>query len=151
MDTRVQLTTHIDQDFHAKNEIPITVARYCQSVRNQYLKSNLHGERFIRIDCEGDDPVPKKIMRVAAGLRAFEKTPSLSPDAFDSVDLLEGLDFLTVLLNEQKDEHEAVRSLRDWLAKHRRGRGSRSPMTPDQLLLLCEIFLIEQPLQLSVP
>jgi len=136
-----QLTTFVDDDFHAKNSSLVKLCQYCQFIRNQYLKSNCHGEEFLVADT-GDDPVPKKIMRCAAACAAFERDHERHPDDLDSVDTLEGLQFISAVLEERKESDDPeVKDLRRWLAVARNGRGTERPMSNDQLLLLSELVL----------
>ncbi|HEX3651856.1 MAG TPA: hypothetical protein VHU18_03435 [Rhizomicrobium sp.] len=136
-----QLATFIDNDFHGLNEGPVRLFQYVQSVRNRYLRTNVHNEDFARPQT-GSDPVPKQLMRLAAACAAFERDPSGRPDDLDSIDPAEGLDFLTVMLNEARSVSDPeIDSLRRWLSVARNARGTDTDMTADQSLLLSELLV----------
>lgn len=135
-----QLANYIDDDFHAVNDGLIKLFQCSQTIRNQYLKTNVHDELFLDVN-QGTDPIPKKIMRCAAACAAFERDPTRKPDNFESIDPLEGLEFVSSILNEARFKSDAeITELRKWVAVSRGARGTQSPMTPDQLLLLSEVI-----------
>jgi len=139
-DSMEQLATFIDDEFHASYESIVMLFRYLQTLRNQFLKANLHGEDFFSVST-GSDPVPKTVMRLAAACAAFERDPSGRPDDLESIDPLEGIEWLTVLLNEcRRSGDEDINKLRRWMAAARRARASDAPMSRDQLLLLAELL-----------
>ncbi len=112
---------------------------FCQEIRNRYLRTNVHGHTFLDVST-GPDPVPKKLMRIAAQLAYRENGRVSGPAGPDRIDVLEGLEYLTVLLNGHRNLGSEISGLRQRLAINRAARGEDTPFSADDLLLLTELL-----------
>jgi hypothetical protein len=134
----IAICENVDPMFFYENSEVVSATSFVQKKRNEYLRTNVHGDRFLDTDM-GKDPVKKDLMRVAA-MVSFASNSVPPTDVLTREDTLEGLEFLSIALNQLQAGGHDVASLRDWLATQRGGRGTVREIAAEEYLLLCEII-----------
>ncbi len=117
----------------------IAAIKNAQEFRNRFLAITPDGLKPKLSSDDGPDPVPKAMMRAAALLRFY--TECLADDS--RTDTVLGLDHLSDLIRARSRQHDAYEQLYRWFSIRRNARGVRSPLTPDDAVLLWEILAVE--------
>lgn len=109
---------------------------FAQKMRNEFFA--VSANRTLRLaDYDGGDPLPKRIMRAAA-MAAKATGKATGPGA--EHDVQEGLDLLTNVLYDRRNDSPGYFNLQDLLSVRRRARGAHKAVEPTQQLLLGEII-----------
>lgn len=109
---------------------------FAQKIRNEFFA--VSANRTLRLaDYDGDDPLPKPIMRAAA-MAAKATGKATGPGA--EHDVQEGLDLLTNVLYDRRDDNPGYLNLQDLVSVRRRARGARKAIEPTHQLLLGEMI-----------
>jgi hypothetical protein len=109
--------------------------RFAQKKRNSYLAINALGSETLS-PYDGPDVAPKDIMRHSAMVQFLKDDGDGDPGAEYDVEL--GLNLLTVLLHERR---KGLPALNRKFSIRRGGRGSATPLSSEDQLLLSEIVL----------
>ncbi|WP_175942147.1 hypothetical protein [Burkholderia pyrrocinia] len=109
--------------------------KYAQLQRNKYLGVSANGTESLG-EHDDDDPVPKATMRTAAMARQLGK-PSKEEDA--ETDVRRGMDFIAYQLYGLEDVNEEYQKLQTKVSVRSGTRGTRTPVTSFEQLLLAEL------------
>lgn len=110
--------------------------KFAQKQRNEFLSIGPNGTQRLR-SYDGDDPLPKSIMRHGAMAKELHKPTGI---AGAETDTQFGLDFLAYLLYDLADISENYAELQNTLSVRRAARGIVGPVSPVQQLMLSEII-----------
>jgi hypothetical protein len=105
---------------------------YVQRVRNEFLSVSANGTGGIN-EYDGNDPMPKSILRCAA---------QLAPDPIDGewYDTRRGLELMHRILDERRTEHPYYRDLFHKISVRRGGRGKKTSLSDQDQLMLAELL-----------
>jgi predicted nucleotidyltransferase len=109
---------------------------FAQKMRNEFFAVSANRTPRL-VDYDGDDPLPKRVMRAAA-MAAKATGKAIGPGA--EHDVQEGLDLLTNVLYARRDDNPGYFNLQDLLSVRRRARGVHRAVEPTHHLLLSEII-----------
>jgi len=108
---------------------------FTQKTRSQFLAVCANGRPTI-IDFDGEDPLPKPLMRAAA-MAASGKMRN--PEQGAEYDIKVGLDLLSDYLYVNRHNSKRLRKLQELIAERRGARGLGGPISAKDQLLLAEV------------
>ncbi|MFC5461869.1 hypothetical protein [Massilia niabensis] len=111
--------------------------KFAQKKRNEFLAVSANGSERVK-EFDGEDPLPKDVMRYAAMARQLAKPTSI-PGA--DTDTQRGLDYLTRYLYDFETISSEYQELHNAVSVRRGARGTASKISPFQQLLLSEIIV----------
>jgi len=113
---------------------PRQVLEYVQGLRNRFLNASPSGHIALD-DWDGEDPIPKELMRSAAMTYA-----SVNDRNQMEFDVQEGLDYFSNYIYLQREKNERFARLNTWLSVRRGARGQRTPLSNEDHLFLGEVL-----------